>query len=213
MRPLTDVTPKPLLAVGGEPLIVRHVRALARAGITELVVNVSHLGAQIEAALGTGAAWGVTVRYSREPQALETAGGIALALPELGQSPFIVVNGDICTDFDFSRLAGRIAAGVQAHLVLVDNPDHHPRGDFALADGRIRDAGEPRLTFAGIGAYHPALFAGVEPGIRAALAPLLRAAMARAAVTGERHPGYWNDVGTPERLAATDAMLRAAGAR
>lgn len=210
MRPLTDRVPKPLLTVAGEPLIVRIIRGLARAGVTELVVNVSHLGAQIEAALGTGHALGVSIRYSREAEALETAGGIALALPLLGDAPFLVVNADICTDYDFARLHGRIDAGVRAHLVLVDNPTHNAGGDFAVDGTRVLEHGSTRLTFAGIGAYDPALFAGVTPGSRAALAPLLRAAMARGAVSGEHHRGYWTDVGTPERLAEVDAALRAA---
>jgi N-acetyl-alpha-D-muramate 1-phosphate uridylyltransferase len=214
LRPLTDAVPKPLLAVGGEPLIVRIVRALARAGTVDLVVNVSHLGDQIERALGTGAAYGVSIRYSREVSALETAGGIAQALPLLGEEPFIVVNADVCTDFEFARLAGRVSARTAAHLVLVDNPPHHVRGDFVLERGTVRDEGEPRLTFAGIGIYDPALFAPVARGSRHPLAPLLRAAMAGGAVTGEHHRGYWSDVGTPRRLAEADAYLNAiAGAR
>lgn len=209
MRPLTDHTPKPLLPVGGEPLIVRIVRALARAGVADIVVNISHLGEQIERALGTGAAYAVGIRYSREAVALETAGGIALALPLLGEEPFIVVNADICTDYDFARLRGRVGGGTRAHLVLVDNPEHHARGDFALEAGRVRESGEPCLTFAGIGVYDPALFACVERGSRHQLAPLLRAAMAGDAVSGERHAGYWSDVGTPARLAEADAAVRA----
>ncbi|HWI13567.1 MAG TPA: nucleotidyltransferase family protein [Burkholderiales bacterium] len=211
MRPLTDRTPKPLLPVGGEPLIVRIIRSLASSGVEDIVVNISHLGEQIELALGTGAAYRVSIRYSRETVALETAGGIALALPLLGEEPFIVVNADICTDFDFSRLYGRVNDSVRAHLVLVDNPPHHPGGDFALADGKVRESGEARLTFAGIGIYDPALFAGVERGSRHQLAPLLRAAMAERAVTGEHHRGYWSDVGTPARLAEVDALVRAGG--
>jgi N-acetyl-alpha-D-muramate 1-phosphate uridylyltransferase len=211
MRPLTDVTPKPLLTVGGEALIVRIVRALARSGVADIVVNISHLGEQIEQALGTGSAYGVRIRYSREAVALETAGGIALALPLLGEEPFVVVNADICTDFDFSRLHGRVGGRTRAHLVLVDNPPHHPRGDFALVDDDVRDAGEDKLTFAGIGVYDPTLFAAVERGTRHQLAPLLRAAMAERAVTGEHHRGRWSDVGTPARLAEVDAMVRAGG--
>jgi N-acetyl-alpha-D-muramate 1-phosphate uridylyltransferase len=212
MRPLTDHTPKPLLEVGGEPLIVRIVRALARSGVADVVVNISHLGEHIERALGAGAAYGVAIRYSREAVALETAGGIALALPLLGEEPFIVVNADICTDFDFSRLRGRVGGSTRAHLVLVDNPSHHPGGDFAFAGGTVCEAGEPKLTFAGIGVYDPALFAPVKRGSRHQLAPLLRAAMADGGVTGEHHRGYWSDVGTPARLAEVDAMLRGGGA-
>lgn len=210
MRPLTDRTPKPLLAVGGEPMIVRTVRALGRAGVSDVVVNVSHLGQQIADALGTGAAWGMRITYSREPEALETAGGIAFALPALGAEPFIVVNGDIVTDYDFTRLAPGLGTGRRAHLVLVDNPAHHPRGDFVLHGDRVSDEGEPRLTFAGIGLYHPQLFAGVTRGAKAALAPLLRAAMADATVSGEHHRGLWTDVGTPQRLDEVDALLRGA---
>jgi len=212
MRPLTDTVPKPLLTVAGEPLILRIIRGLARAGVTELVVNISHLGAQIERALGTGAAYGAGISYSHEAVALETAGGIATALPLLGGEPFIVVNADICTDFDFASLPDLAAADtgrMLAHLVLVDNPPHHPDGDFVLAGGKVREAGAHRLTFAGIGVYDPALFADVVPGTKHQLAPLLRAAMARDAVTGVHHRGLWTDVGTPARLAEVDAALRA----
>lgn len=213
MRPLTDHTPKPLLAVGGEPLIVRVIRALARAGVGEIVVNVSHLAERIEQALGSGGDYGVAIRYSREAVALETAGGIALALPLLGTEPFIVVNADICTDFDFARLESAMSRGggrLLAHLVLVDNPAHHPRGDFALEGETVRDSGAPRLTFAGIGAYDPGLFRTLTPGTPGQLAPLLRTAMAQGAVTGEHYRGMWADVGTPERLSQVDAALRAA---
>lgn len=214
MRPLTDRIPKPLLSVAGEPLVVHILRALARAGIVEAIVNVSHLADRIEQALGTGAAYGVRIAYSREPVPLETAGGIALALNLLGEEPFVVVNADICTDFDFAQLAAHAlpaaAASPVAHLVLVDNPPHHPDGDFALIGRRVSEEGAPRLTFAGIGVYRPALFAGVAPGTRAQLAPLLRQAMARGEVTGVHHRGLWMDVGTPERLAASDRALRAA---
>ena len=211
MRPLTDMTPKPLLTVAGEALIVRIIRSLARSGVADVVVNISHLGEQIEQALGSGSAFGVRIRYSREPVALETAGGIALALPLLGEEPFVVVNADICTDFDFARLRGRVTGNMRAHLVLVDNPPHHPRGDFALARDDVRDTGEDKLTFAGIGVYDPALFASVERGTRHQLAPLLRAAMADHAVSGEHHRGYWSDVGTPARLAEVDTIMRAGG--
>jgi MurNAc alpha-1-phosphate uridylyltransferase len=205
MRPLTDRIPKPLLEAGGRPLIGHHLAALALAGVREVVVNHAHLGAQIERALGDGAAFGLRIRYSPEEVALETGGGIFRALPLLGPAPFIVVNGDIWTDFDLARL--RLAVGDLAHLVMVDNPAHHPAGDFALAGGRIRAEGGPKLTFSGIGAYHPALFDGCAPG-RFPLAPLLRAAMAAGRVSGEHHTGRWIDVGTPERLAALDRELR-----
>jgi MurNAc alpha-1-phosphate uridylyltransferase len=208
MRPLTDSTPKPLLAAGGKPLIVWLIEALAVAGCRDIVINHAHLGARIEAALGDGSVWGVRIAYSREGEALETAGGIATALPLLGDAPFVAVNGDIHCDFDFARLAGALPEDADAHLVLVDNPPHHPRGDFTLAHGRLGNGDAPRLTFAGIGVYRPRLFAGIAPRTRAPLAPLLRAAADRGALSGERHGGLWTDVGTPERLAELDARLR-----
>ena len=206
MRPLTDTVPKPLLPAGGRRLIEHHLEALAAAGIRDVVVNHAHLGARIEAALGDGTAYGLRIRYSPEAEALETGGGIFRALPLLGPGPFLVVNGDIWTDYDPGRL--RIADADLAHLVLVDNPPHHPAGDFVLAGGRVQPEGTPRLTFSGIGAYRPALFSDCTPG-RFPLAPLLRAAMARDAVGGEHFAGRWVDVGTPERLAALDRLLGA----
>jgi MurNAc alpha-1-phosphate uridylyltransferase len=205
MRPLTDHTPKPLLEAGGRSLIGHHLAALARAGVREVVVNHAHLGAQIERALGDGAAYGLRIRYSPEEVALETGGGIFRALPLLGPDPFIVVNGDVWTDFDPARL--RLADADLAHLVLVDNPAHHPAGDFVLNGERVTDAGGQRLTFSGVGVYRPALFDGCAPG-RFPLAPLLRAAIAVGRVSGEHHRGCWVDVGTPERLAALDRELR-----
>ncbi|MDP2811312.1 MAG: nucleotidyltransferase family protein [Rhodocyclaceae bacterium] len=212
MRPLTDRTPKPLLPVAGKPLIVWHLERLARAGFRDIVINHAHLGDQIEALLDDGSAWGLSIRYSEEPAgALETAGGIANALPllanELGAEPFIVVNGDIWCDLDFAALLPP-ADGDLAHLVLVPNPPHHPVGDFTLADGRVC-AVPPTLTFAGIGVYRPALFAAVERGKPAKLTPLLRQAMVDNRVSGGRFGGRWVDVGTPERLADLDADLRA----
>lgn len=211
MRPLTDHCPKPLLAAGGKPLIVHHIERLRAAGITELVINHAHLGAQLEAALGDGSALGVHIAWSREGTALETAGGIRLALPLLGDQPFLVINGDVYCDADPALLAGAAgrlgAAGDLAHLLLVPNPDHHPDGDFALADGRVHDQGGKRLTFSGLGAYHPALFAGLPTGQPARLAPLLRSAMAEGHVSGALHTGYWLDVGTPARLTELDRHL------
>ena len=204
MRPLTDTTPKPLLPLAGRPLIEYHLRALAAAGVREVVVNHAHLGHRLEDALGDGSRWGLTIAWSPEGEALETGGGIHRALPLLGEAPFIVVNGDIWTDYDFSGLPAE-PAGL-AHLVLVDNPAHHPAGDFVLDRGRVREGDGPRLTFSGIGVYRPALFAGCAPG-RFPLGPLLRAAMARDEVSGEHHRGRWVDVGTPERLAALEAEL------
>lgn len=209
MRPLTDRTPKPLLPVAGKPLIVWHLERLARAGFREIVINHAHLGDQIEALLGDGGAWGVAIRYSAEPAgALETAGGIANALPLLGDDPFLVVNGDIYCEWDFARGRTALQFGDQAYLVLVPNPPHHAGGDFALRAGRVADDGEPRFTFTGIGIYRAALFAGIERGKPAKLAPLLRAAMAEDRVGGELHAGRWVDVGTPQRLEELDAELR-----
>ncbi len=204
MRPLTDATPKPLLVAGGRRLIEHHLDAFVRAGIRNVVINHAHLGAQIEATLGDGSAYGLRIRYSPEGEALETGGGIFRALPLLGAEPFLVVNGDVWTDCDLGRL--QLGAADLAHLVLVDNPPHHPQGDFALRDGRVKADGPFRLTFSGIGAYRPALFDGCRPG-RFPLAPLLRAAMARDAVGGEHHPGRWMDIGTPERLDELGRLL------
>ncbi len=211
MRPLTDRTPKPLLPVAGKPLIVWLIERLVQAGISDMVINVSHFGELIRAALGSGAQYGAHIVYSREHVALETAGGIAHALPLLGASPFVVVNGDVFSDFDFARLKSAAVtlagAGTLAHLVLVDNPPHHPAGDFCLNKGRIATEGGGRLTFSGIGAYHPALFASVVPGARHQLAALLSTPIAQGRVSGEHHDGSWTDVGTPERLLQIDQML------
>jgi MurNAc alpha-1-phosphate uridylyltransferase len=209
MRPLTDSTPKPLLPVAGKPLIVWHLERLARAGFRDIVINYAHLGDQIEALLDDGSAWGVSIRYSAEPPgALETAGGIANALPLLGDDPFLVVNGDIYCEWDFGRALSALPAADLAHLVLVPNAAHHPKGDFALAGDRVAAAGDSLLTFSGIGIYRPQLFAAVERGKPAKLAPLLREAMAAHRVGGECFGGRWVDVGTPERLAWLDDLLR-----
>ena len=211
MRPLTDTTPKPLLCVGGKSLIVWHLERLAAAGFREVVINHAHLGAQIEAALGDGSRFGLAIAYSPEPPgALETAGGIANALPLLGDAPFLVVNGDIWCDWDFGRAPRALADGDAAHLVLVNNPGHHPEGDFVLAGARVRapQADTPRLTFSGIGIYSPRLFADIPHGHPHKLAPLLLTAMAAGQVSGERHNGRWTDVGTPQRLAELDAELQ-----
>jgi len=204
MRPLTDHMPKPLLRAGGKALIEYHLEALARSGIRQLVINHAHLGAQLEQALGQGERWGLHIRYSPEGEALETGGGIFRALPWLGPGPFIVVNGDVWTDFDYRGLA--LDPGMLAHLVLVDNPEHHPEGDFALKAGRAQAAGESLLTFSGIGVYRAELFAGCRAGAFP-LAPLLRRAMGQGQVSGEYYPGAWIDVGTPQRLRALDRML------
>lgn len=216
MRPLTDSCPKPLLKVGSEPLIGWHLRRLKAAGIDEIVINHAWLGRQIEETLGTGAAYGVQIAYSPEGETgLETAGGIATALPLLGNEPFLVVNGDVLTDIDF-QTAFEAAASLKqqqrlAHLWLVPNPVHNPAGDFALLDnGRVASqssAGQP-LTFSGMGVYHPDLFENTPPGKAAKLAPLLRGAMDKNLVSGEKHNGLWLDVGTVERLAEADELAR-----
>lgn len=215
MRPLTDHTPKPLLAAGGKPLIVWHIERLAHAGITELVINHAHLGHQIENALGDGSQFGVRIAYSDEGKALETAGGIANALPLLGDEPFAVVNGDIWCDYDFAQFSTRAAAmqadGDMAHLVLVNNPEHNLKGDFVLQEDRIvpgSGTDSPILTFSGIGIYRPALFAGIPRGSVAPLAPLLREQIAAGRVSGEHHRGQWMDIGTPQRLAELDSRIR-----
>lgn len=207
MRPLTDGTPKPLLQVGGKPLIAWVIEGLARAAYRELVINVSHLGSRIESALGDGRRWDVRIRYSYEVEALETAGGIANALPLLGTAPFAVVNGDIHTDFNFANLAppGR---GALAHLVLIDNPAHHPRGDFFLNGAHVANEGKTRHTFSGIGVYEPSLFAEIPAGAKRQLAAVLKPEIDAGRVTGEHFQGRWMDIGTPERLAALDRALR-----
>lgn len=205
MRPLTDHVPKPLLPLAGKPIIVHLIERLRAAGFRELVVNHAHLGSRLVAALGDGARYGVRIVYSDEGETgLETGGGIFRALPLLQSDPFVVVNGDIWTDYPFERLP-RTLDGL-AYLVLVDNPAHHPRGDFALEGRRVREEGKMFLTFSGIGVYARALFAGCRPG-RFPLAPLLRAAMRAGQVGGEHYRGRWYDLGTPQRLAALERML------
>jgi MurNAc alpha-1-phosphate uridylyltransferase len=200
MRPLTDQTPKPLLAVRGKSLIVYHLEQLARSGVREVVINLAWLGARIRAALGDGSAFGLSIRYSDEgSRALETGGGIFKALPWLGSEPFLVVNADVHTDFDFGTL--QIATDAWAQLLLVPNPAHHPNGDFVLEQGRVVAQGSPRWTYAGIGVYRPELFRGCQPG-RFALQPLLQRAIAARRLQGELYTGQWSDVGTVERLAA-----------
>jgi len=208
MRPLTDHLPKPLLEVGGKPLVAWLIERLRTGGFRDLVLNHAHLGAAIESALGDGGALGVSIRYSREAAALGTAGGIAQALPLLDGAPFAAVNADVFCDFAFDRLRTHRLGAALAHLVLVDNPLHHPAGDFTLSGAQIGNATADRLTFAGIGLYSPALFSGVRRGERAELAPLLREAAEAGRVTGERFAGRWVDVGTPERLSALDRALR-----
>ncbi|MCP2074853.1 UNVERIFIED_ORG: MurNAc alpha-1-phosphate uridylyltransferase [Pseudomonas lini] len=208
MRPLTLTTPKPLVRAGGVPLIEYHLRALARAGFTEIVINHAWLGQQIEDHLGDGSRFGVSIHFSPEGEPLETGGGIFRALPLLGDEAFVVVNGDIWTDYDFSALRQPLEG--LAHLVLVDNPEHHPDGDFILADGKVHD-GEPaadKLTYSGIAVLHPQLFDGCPDGAFR-LAPLLRKAMAEGRVSGEHLKGHWVDVGTHERLAQVETLIKA----
>jgi len=211
MRPLTDLTPKPLLLAGGKPLIVWHIERLVRAGITDLVINHAHLGKKIESALGDGSRFGARIRYSDEGTALETAGGIANAMSLLGEEPFAVINGDIYCDYDFSKLHQRIpelkSVGDRAHLVMVNNPAQHPNGDFCLQDGRIADCAA-KLTFSGIGLYQSAMFAEIPRGTKSPLAPLLREQIVLGKVSGELHTGLWTDVGTPQRLDELDRQLR-----
>ena len=232
MRPLTDHTPKPLLKVGGKPLIVWHLERLAKAGFKDIVINHAHLGEQIEQALGNGAQWGLSIQYSPEVVALETAGGIANALHLLTENgtkrePFLVVNGDTFTDFDFAALAhlpapspfkaegggeGKIVQNL-VHLVLVDNPPQHPNGDFAIefksqSDGMLKNSGKQMLTFSGVGVYHPDLFAGIVKGQPAKLAPLLRKAIDNNAATAQYYQGVWHDIGTSERLKQLDNDLK-----
>lgn len=216
MRPLTDHTPKPLLQAGGKPLIVWHIERLVSTGITDLVINHAHLGTQIEQALGDGSLYGASICYSNEGIALETAGGIAFAMPLLGTAPFVVVNGDIFCDYDLARLpelAGQMLRNHDmAHLVMVDNPSHHPKGDFTLQAGRIittiTGTRSPHLTFSGIGLYQPSLFANIPRGSVAPLAPLLREQIALGKVSGEHHSGRWSDIGTTQRLHELDTQLR-----
>lgn len=207
MLPLTETTPKPLLKVAGHSLIEWQLVKLARAGFSDIVINLHHLGEQIPAALGTGERWGVHIAYSRETELLETAGGIIKALPLLGDEPFVIVNGDVWTDYDFSRLRSALRPDVLAHLVLVPNAEHHPEGDFHLAaDGLLDVNGKPRLTYSGISVLHPKLFAGL-PVQRLALAPVLREAMAQQQVSGELFSGDWQDIGSPQRLEALECRL------
>ncbi len=198
LRPLTDTIPKPLVEIAGKPLIEYHIEALSEAGFTEVVINQGHLGELLAAAIGDGSRWGINIHWSNEqPNALETGGGIHKALPLLGPSPFLVVNGDIWTDYPFKRL--RAVKCDWAHLVMIPNPAHKPQGDFALLHARIRDNGEDKLTFSGIAVYHPRLFEGCTAG-KFSVVPLLRSAMENHLVTGEKYAGRWEDIGTLERL-------------
>ena len=209
LRPLTLHTPKPLVQAGGKRLIEYHLEALAKAGFTEIVINHAWLGQQIEDHLGDGSQFGVRIQYSPEGEPLETGGGIFQALALLGDMPFAVVNGDIWTDYDFAALRQPLTG--LAHLVLVDNPAHHMGGDFSLSAGQVQEgvAGADTLTYSGIAVLHPELFRGCTAGAFK-LAPLLRKAMAAGQVTGERLQGHWVDVGTHERLAEVESLIKGA---
>ena len=212
MRPLTDLTPKPLLAVGGKPLLFRHLENLSHAGFEAVTINHAHLGEQIEAAVGDGSRWNLEVRYSPEAEALETAGGIRNALPLIGGSFFAVINGDVYSDYDYSGLAAAVEkladTHALAHLVMVDNPVYHRSGDFYLESGLVRASGRQRLTFSGLGAYRAELFEPLARGARQPLAPLLREQLPKGTITGEHYRGLWSDVGTPGRLAELNAQLQ-----
>lgn len=201
LKPLTDTSPKPLMEVRGKPLIVHHLERLRDAGFTQIYINTSWLAEKLEAALGDGSCHGVHIHYSYEgPEPLETGGGIFKLLPELGRDPFLIVNGDVFTDFPFETLKHRIKPDALAHLVMVPNPAHHPQGDFHLSPaGHLRMSGEPKLTYSGIGIYKAALFKDCRAG-KFPLLPLLKEAMQIGALTGEVHVGVWSDVGTPESL-------------
>ena len=206
MRPLTDLLPKPLLAVGGKPLIVHHIEKLKSAGVTELVINHAWLGHKLVEVLGDGSALGVTIHWSAEESALETAGGIVQALPLLGADPFLVINGDTWLDLDYHTLVSQPLGDDLAHLWLVPNPPQHPSGDFALQGGRVVDT--PAFTFSGVGLYDPAAFASLAGGARK-LAPLLRDWMAQGRVGGSLLAGEWRDIGTVDRLRELDDQLQA----
>ena len=210
MRPLTDETPKPLLRVKGKPLIEHHIERLRDAGFTELVVNAAYLGEQVAAFCGDGSRWGSRIHISREAEPLETAGGIIQALPWLGDAPFVVVNGDICTDFPFETLRKIVINPGCGHLILVASPEHHPAGDFVLQGQYVQqpatktrdgDSRPQTLTFSGIAIYHPEFFSGLTTGKRP-LKPLLDQAIGEGWLTGQIFEGFWSDVGTPQRLAA-----------
>lgn len=207
LRPLTDRLPKPLVEVAGKPLVVWHLERLAAGGFREVVLNVSHLADAIVERLGDGRRFGLSIRYSREDEPLETAGGIARALALLGSEPFLLVNADIYCEADFASLARMPLGARLAHLMLVPNPPQHAQGDFALAGGWVGNTGEPRYTYAGVAVMSPRLVERVRPGEKAPLAPLLREAAERRMISGELHTGLWQDVGTLERLRELESTL------
>lgn len=207
LRPLTDRIPKPLVPVAGKPLIAWHLERLAASGCREVVANVSHLGQQIVDYVGDGTGFGLSVHFSREAEPLETAGGIAQALPLLGREPFLLVNGDIYCEIDFRPLLAHGLGANLAHLVLVPNPPQHAKGDFSLDGGVIGNDGTPRYTYAGVAVMSPRLVESVKRGDKAPLAPLLRAAAGQRLISGARFGGLWQDVGTAERLAELETQL------
>ncbi len=211
LRPLTDRIPKPLVEVAGKPLVCWHLERLAAAGVREVVMNVSHLADAIVERLGDGRRFGVAIRYSREAEPLETAGGIAQALALLGAPPFLLLNADIYCEVDFASLAAASLDERLAHLVLVPNPPHRAQGDFSLRAGFVGNAGEPRYTYAGVAVMSPQLIASVRAGEKAPLAPLLRAAAERHLISGELYRGLWQDVGTMDRLRELESTLASRG--
>ena len=206
MRPLTDKTPKPLLKVAGQCLIEYHIKHLVAAGFTEIVINHAYLGEQIEQTLGDGQRYGAKLHYSAEGIALETGGGIFKALPLLGNAPFLVINGDVWCDYPFNQLRNILTTEL-VHLILVNNPEHNPKGDFCLVNNRVNNESEPRLTYSGIGVYHPDFFKDCKAG-RFQLAPLLINAMKTGQVSGEHYKEQWIDIGTPERLEHLEKILK-----
>lgn len=206
LRPLTDRLPKPLIEVRGKPLIEWHLQNLAESGFSEIVINVAHLGDRIVEALGDGGRWGVSIAWSREEAALETAGGIANARELLGEAPFLLVNADVYCDYPLAALAGVDMTGLLGHIVMVPNPPFRPRGDFSLTRGKVGNLDAPRYTYSGIAVFDPQIVRGIKAGAKAPLAPLMSEAAQAGRLGGEVHAGYWNDVGTPERLAELNRM-------
>jgi len=208
MRPLTNQIPKPLLDVAGKPLIVWHLEKLAQANFKEVIINHAHLGEMIEAFIGDGSKWNLKITYSREGSPLETAGGIKKALPLIGDQPFLVVNADIYTDFDYASLKNRNLNDYIGHLVMVKNPTHHPDGDFVLKNNQIELEGQERLTFSGIAIYQPEIFEDINIELVAKLAPILKKLIEAKCISGEIYEGLWFDIGTPERLNEINLFLK-----
>jgi MurNAc alpha-1-phosphate uridylyltransferase len=208
MRPLTDHIPKPLLEVAGKPLIIWHLEKLAKANFEEVIINHAHLGGMIEAYVGDGSRWNLKVTYSREGSPLETAGGIKKALPLIGDQPFLVVNADIYTDFNFATIKNRNLNDCKGHLVMVKNPKQHPDGDFFLQNNQIEREGKERLTFSGIAIYQPKIFEDINIEPVAKLAPILKKLIDAECISGEAYQGLWFDIGTPERLNEVNLFLK-----